>query len=182
MERRVLAIVLLTLTGIVGACGGDDGGDTKDTPKGGSVAPTTGGKVVCAGETCEVPDGVEGTACCMDPFAGGCGIKAGASCRPAPKAADPRCPAPSFGGMMTMAIPIAGCCADNGECGIDPGTGCMPTSSLCAYIPKSAVSSLTAKTCDGEDVTLPEDCGTSGTFMLPGTGGSSASGGAGGSN
>jgi hypothetical protein len=187
MMIRVFWIALVALlAGSFGvACGGSSGGGagTGDTgAKGGSIAAAGNGAVVCAKETCKLPDGVTGELCCMDPFAGGCGIKAGQTCRAFPSAADARCPAVSFGGFMmpgasagsggaggsSTGSGISPCCATNGECGfsIGIGTGCMAISATCNLLPRQIITMLTAQKCDGTPVELPADCGS--TTMLPG--------------
>jgi hypothetical protein len=176
MDRRVMSMVLLTLAGVVGACGGDDSGDKGGTSGSGSVAPMSD-KTVCMGTTCALPEGVEGTLCCTDAFTGKCGIKSGNgdSCTAFPEDVDSRCPVPTLGmmGMGAGAGFLFGCCAPSGECGIGFGSmACQPVSSLCGVIPKQFVSMITAQTCDGEPVTLPENCGTDTTFAFPGRGGS----------
>jgi hypothetical protein len=195
MKIRVLWIALVALLAVSFGfgCGGDSGGTagTGDTGgKGGSIAAAGSGAVVCAKETCKLPDGVTGELCCMDPFAGGCGIKSGQSCRAFPSAADARCPAISLGGFMMpgsggsggaggAGAGVTACCASNGECGfsIGIGTGCMAISATCSFIPRQLITMLTAQKCDGTPVTLPADCGS--TTGFGGRGGGAGTGAAG---
>jgi hypothetical protein len=194
MKIRVLWIALVALLAVSFgvACGGDDsgsGGSGASTGSGGSRAAAGSGAVICAKETCKLPDGVTGELCCMDPFAGGCGIKTGASCRAFPSAADMLCPAVNFGaGMMPPAgaggaggagagFGTTPCCASNGECGFSlGGMACMATSATCSFIPKQFVSMLMAQKCDGTPLELPADCGSN--MMFPGFGGMGGSTGA----
>lgn len=185
MDRRGMSIVLLTLAGAVGACGGDDSGDKGGSA--GSVAPK--GDTVCSGNVkCVLPEGVDGELCCTNPFSGKCGVKSGTgeTCVQFPENVDDRCPVPMAGmfGAMGGAGFVYGCCAESGECGIGfASMACQPVSALCSIVPKQFVSMLTAQTCEGEAITLPTDCGTNTTFMFPGRGalgGSTGSSGAGG--
>ena len=190
MDRRVLSIVLLTLAGFVGACGGDD---DDDDDKGGNTAGSVAkpGDTVCPGSgpsKCELPEGVDGQLCCTDPFNGKCGVRSGSgdSCVAFPENVDERCPVPMIGMGATMGNGfLYGCCSeDSGECGIGiANMPCQPVRSLCTILPKMLISQIKAQTCDGEPVELPADCGTNTTFMFPGRGGAgtgTSAGGAGG--
>jgi hypothetical protein len=183
MKKRSFGIAFGLIT-LLCACGSDS---SSSPSKGSATSPSTAkkdGSVPCAKETCTVPDSLKGeTACCMDPFKGGCGIMAGSTCR-VPPTVDSRCPVPDLmaaasQGMM-FDIKAFGCCASNNQCGIDFGMGgCQPTSSLCRYISKDDAASLKATTCDGAAVELPADCGQNGRVMFPGAAGSGAAAGSG---
>jgi hypothetical protein len=189
MNRRMIGIALLALAAGFGACGGKDNSSTT-TPKAGSGghggAGGSGGPVTCLKETCKAVDGVDAAPCCMDPFAGGCGVMSGAACVKAPTP-DARCPVPD-GAAMLFTIPggtpplLTGCCTADNECGVDSGMGgCMSRTAACQYLPKQYVSMIMPLTCDGETMPIPDNCGSNMTF--PGFGGSGAgTAGAGGGN
>jgi hypothetical protein len=189
MDRRAMRMLLLTLAGVVGmsvvgaACGGDD--DDSDSKPAPTIKP---GEVGCGKNVCALPENVEGTACCIDTFAGTCGIKAGggASCRALPDNFDSRCPIPA--GISMFGVAALPCCADD-ECGLDFGTlgggaGCMPTSGACSMVPRQFARMLMAQKCDGEPIELPADCGVENGGTIPGqragaSGGASAGAGGG---
>jgi hypothetical protein len=181
MKKRSFGIVFGLIT-LLAACGSDSSGASKGT----SSSPSTAikpGTVLCAKDTCKLPDSLKGeTLCCMDPFKGGCGIKAGASCRAFPTI-DTRCPVPDLmagaSDMMMFDIKAFGCCASNNQCGIDFGMGCQATTFLCNYISKDDAAMLKPTTCDGDAVELPANCGQNGRAMFPGAAGSGAAAGSG---
>lgn len=184
MKKRSFGIAIGLIT-LLSACGSDSSGGSAG--KGSMASASTAkkdGSVPCAKDTCTVPDSLKGeTACCMDPFKGGCGILAGSTCRAYPMV-DSRCPVPDLMGPaaqgMMFDIKAFGCCTSNNECGIDFGMGgCQPTSSLCRYISTADAASLKPMTCDGQPVELPANCGQQGRAMFPGAAGSGAAAGSG---
>lgn len=146
-----LAVAFLLL-----GCGGDDGESPKPAAPD-EVADAGPAAFTCAGEVCERPEDMQGEFCCADRFSGGCGIKRGDECRKITKR-DDRCPAAMPPGP-SGATP---CCAGNGECGLDLniGLGCTSTSQNCAVYSRQIVELLGSMTCEGEELELPEDCGT----------------------
>jgi hypothetical protein len=180
MKTRIICIALLALAaGIGGACGDDDSASTPNAGAGGAgAAGGSGGAsgaagghpVFCLKEVCKKVDGVDGEPCCMDAFAGGCGIMSGGSCGKPP---DKRCPPPDLGmgmGMGMGGFSVAGCCSSGNECGVDIGMGCMSRSSLCQFVPKSLASMINPISCDGTPLELPADCGTDMTGFPGGPG------------
>ena len=157
------------LVTVLSACGG--GSDSSSSASSASTA--SGSKFTCAKEVCTLPAGLEREAlCCKDYFAGGCGIKSGASCRDIPKI-DPRCPVPSvmFRSFPGTASETFGCCTAQNECGVDMGmtmgpmgmtSGCQSRSSLCSSISKTDATSLNPQTCDGTAIPVPDNCGQTG--------------------
>jgi hypothetical protein len=173
MTKRALGIAFGLIT-LLGACGSDSSGGGGSAGSGNKAPASTGdGKFHCAKEICELPDSLKGEElCCMDAFSGGCGIKAGTSCRAFPKM-DERCALPNLvatGSPGTDSIKAFGCCTTNNQCGIDFGMGCQADSFLCQYISKDDAAALNWKTCDGMPLTLPADCGQNGRVMIPGMG------------
>jgi hypothetical protein len=178
IKKRSFGIAFGLFT-LLSACGSSSSGGSSSNAGSGSTASastaTKDGKFWCAKDTCELPDTLKGEElCCIDPFKGGCGIKAGANCRPYPKT-DDRCSLPDLvanqpGGMeIVKGYP---CCTSGNECGVDFGMGCQPTTFLCSYISKEDAAALNPKTCDGAPVTLPANCGANGRAMIPGVAGS----------
>jgi hypothetical protein len=171
MKSYVLLVGLI----IVAACGGDSG-DAKDDTKGSSSSPQTkAGEKQCGKDTCKLPEGLEDEElCCIDPFAGGCGVKSANTCRPFPKV-DDRCPPPDIQVPMANGLVgrVFGCCTTDNACGIDIGMGsCLPRTIACMGVPKDQVDKIQPQTCDGEPLPLPANCGSNGGFMLPGAAGS----------
>jgi hypothetical protein len=134
MRGLAAAVLFASLAPI--ACGSDssnkDGTSNPDKNTGdedaGAPPPSIpAGSVGCGSKVCSVPDGDMGTACCMDPFAGTCGLQSalGGGCAKAPPAQPKDCPMlPSVGGFITL----RSCCTTGGECGIDESmfqAGCV---------------------------------------------------------
>src|SRR3954466_9465436 len=96
MAKRALGIALGLFT-LLYACGSDSGGNGGSAGSGRNASASTGdGKFHCAKDICELPDSLKGEElCCKDQFSGGCGIKAGTSCRAFPKT-DDRCALPDL--------------------------------------------------------------------------------------
>ncbi len=78
-------------------------------------------------------------ACCLDDSAGTCGLApmAGATCEK-PAVPDDRCPGPDLGALGALAGGMmAGCCTDDGMCGVDGatfGNGCVENSAAASMI------------------------------------------------
>jgi hypothetical protein len=174
MKKRSLGIVFGLLT-LLSACGSSNSSSGSNSSTAAGSMATHDGKFRCAKDTCVLPDTLKGEElCCMDPFAGGCGIKAGTSCRPFPKT-DNRCSLPdlvAMGAPGTDSIKPFPCCSSGNECGVDFGMGCQALSFLCGFINKDDAAALNAKTCDGNPVALPANCGANGRAMIPGAAGS----------
>jgi hypothetical protein len=179
MKRSCLAYVVVVL-GVLAACGGDDSGmkENAATGKGKGDAGKSGGESgdtrICGSDTCKRPaDLKDETLCCIDNFAGGCGIKNGAGCRPIPKT-DSRCPAPEI--MVNIpgasGMKIFGCCTSAGECGVDFGTSCQPRTAACGAVGPDQVDKIKPQKCTGEELPLPANCGMGG-IRFPGFAGSS---------
>lgn len=153
--RALVAFVALYAVGGLAACGSED----KPGP---SAEPGTDGSVsdkfTCGSDVCELPEGMSGELCCVDQFSGGCGLMQGAECRRLPER-DDRCP------DITASATIRGvpCCAQNGECGIDLGVGCLSTVENCALFPRAVVEQLGRQSCDGDKLELAADCGRAST-------------------
>jgi hypothetical protein len=155
----------VALAGWLVACGGDDGSSSNAdrTENAGSGGSTGEEGVGCGSTRCTLPDGQSGEPCCLDQFAGKCGVKTGnGTCHPGVQT-DDRCPVPdlelklpSNGSIMA---PL-GCCTSDNECGVDFGVGCQSRTVLCSGIGLDQVDKLKRQTCDGKDLTLPPDCGT----------------------
>jgi hypothetical protein len=155
----------IALVSLLAACGGDDkdtGKKDNSSSKAGSGSSDTGA-VPCGDTTCKLPSGVTGTLCCKDNFAGTCGLMSGGSCRELPKT-DDRCPAP----QVMVRVPMMagggttafGCCTSSNQCGIDFGIGgCQPRTTLCMVVGADQIDKIQPKTCDGDDLPLPETCG-----------------------
>jgi hypothetical protein len=148
------------------ACGGDDG-SSSSADRSQEAAGSSGGKkeegAACGPKVCTVPDGQTGDACCLDQFAGTCGVKSGAgTCHP-PVSTDKRCPIPDLKLMLpsngSIMQPL-GCCTTDNECGVDFGIGCQSRTVLCSGIGLDQLDKLKRQTCDGNDLPLPADCGT----------------------
>jgi hypothetical protein len=183
MKTKIIGIALIALTAMLGSACGSDSKST-DTPKAGSsggAGAGGGGAVYCLKELCKKVEGVDAEPCCMDPFAGGCGVKSGGACRVPPAPPDARCPVPNLakafmlpgaGGSGSAPV-ITGCCTANNECGVDSGMGgCQSRTSVCQYIPKAYVSMIEPLSCDGMTLELPADCGTNMSFPGAGAAGS----------
>jgi hypothetical protein len=172
MLKRQLFIAFCLVT-LMSACGSSSGSSgnaaSANTPSG----PT----FTCAKDVCTLPAELQReTLCCKDPFAGGCGIKSGSSCRDIPKI-DSRCPVPS---VMFRAFPgtsteTFGCCTAQNECGVDMGmtmgpmgmaSGCQSRSALCNSVSKADAANLHPQSCDGTALPLPDNCGVD--RMFPG--------------
>ncbi len=171
--------LLVVLASVLGGCGGDDGGgatktDTASQMKAGSGGSKDKDGVPCGPKTCTAPAGATGPACCIDQFAGMCGVMGGGSCRPAAKT-DDRCPIPDLKLMLPANGAImqpVGCCTADNECGVDFGVGCQSRTVLCMGIGLDQLDKLKAETCDGDALPLPADCGTR-MVTLPGVAGQS---------
>jgi len=161
----------LWLGALLAACGGGDERTPSRAVEASDAAPhatdsaADGGKVLrCAGEPCELPSRfMFDEPCCLDPFAGGCGVMIAGTCQRYSKR-DGRCPAATPDGQIGEAAEETGiipCCASNGECGIDVGAGlgCVATSQSCSTYPKEFIELLGSQTCDGEPLELPPNCG-----------------------
>jgi hypothetical protein len=160
---RALSFVAVLMAMTAACGGGDDEGEEKSPNKGDDGAAGKEGTLACAAETCELPDGLEDEElCCKDPFAGGCGIKAGATCRDFPDV-DDRCkPLPIMVNIPGVnGMKIFGCCTGSGQCGVDFGMGCQPRSIACGVVGPDQVSQIQPMTCDGEALELPANCGMS---------------------
>jgi hypothetical protein len=162
MNVRIVS-VSLAIAALCGACGGDDAPDEASSssiasPSSAGNAPA--GQLFCAKETCKLPESLSGeTLCCMDPFSGGCGIKAADSCRPFPKV-DERCPVGDLGlAMGPDVVPLFGCCTSDDQCGFDFMGSCQPRSVACNFVSKDMVEMIQPQTCDGKALALPDVCG-----------------------
>ena len=168
MRRSRLSYVVV-LAGVLAACGGgDDAGKKTNSNTGKEGDGKSGDGAVmtkpCGSETCKLPAELKGEElCCKDPFVGGCGVKAGAECRPIPKV-DERCPPPkimtNFPGAMNMKV--FGCCTGAGECGIDFGMGCQPRTLACMVVRPETKDMVMHQKCTGEPLELPANCGMTG--------------------
>jgi hypothetical protein len=136
--KRGLAVAVLFAGLSPIACGSDSGGtDTtmkptrnNDVDSGPSPMPTStapAGSVPCGDKNCTVPEGSMGPACCMDHFAGTCGVVGGIGmgCVKPPPPPPKDCPTlPSIGGVFML----RSCCTTGSLCGVDtsmfPGGGC----------------------------------------------------------
>ena len=162
MMRTVGVVVVLSC--LLAACGGGDDEGDKENPNSGGEEKDDGETLECGADSCTLPKELEGEElCCIDNFAGGCGIKVGASCRDIPDV-DDRCPTPdimvNFPGANSMTV--FGCCTGNNQCGVDFGMGCQPRTVACAVIGPDQVDELVHETCDGEPLELPANCGMGG--------------------
>jgi hypothetical protein len=163
MKRSGVGFAVV-LAGLLAACGGDDGGSVRNNDAR-ATAGSSGAKVegvVCGSETCTVPKGAAGEACCKDQFSSTCGVTTGGACGAVQKS-DERCPVPD----LKLVIPAGsgiqqpvGCCTTDSECGVDFGVGCQSRTVLCMGIGLDQVDKLKRQTCDGKDLPLPADCGT----------------------
>jgi hypothetical protein len=166
MKSSILKLAA-SLVLLFAACGGDD--DDTDSKSDPVLKP---GELGCGSKACALPNGITGeTLCCKDAFTGTCGIKAGDGCRDFPMP-DERCPPPpvqlpSFPGAAQATT--YGCCTDQGECGVDLGmtipgqaSSCVPRTFLCNFVSRANASMIEPKTCDGEPIELPADCGSTG--------------------
>jgi hypothetical protein len=149
----------------VAACGGDAGSgsksnDSKEAAGSGASADSTKGGAPCGATSCTAPKGSTAEPCCMDRFAGTCGVMVGNVCGIGPKV-DARCPVPDLKLMIPNGImePV-GCCTGDNECGVDFGAGCQSRTVLCMGIGLDQVDKLKVETCDGEALPRPADCGT----------------------
>jgi hypothetical protein len=153
-DRRLLALLGFCALGALLACGGGDKPGEVAEPVTEEPDGPASDEYTCGSEVCELPEGMTGELCCADQFSGGCGILQGSECRVIPKR-DERCP------DITASASIRGvpCCAQNGECGVDVGLGCLSTIENCALYPRAVVEQLGRQTCEGEELELAADCG-----------------------
>jgi hypothetical protein len=172
MKRSSVGFAI-ALMGLLAACGGSDDKNTGKTasPNKGEAGNKAEAGIACGAKTCKLPKELEGQeACCVDMFAGTCGVKMGANCRAIPKT-DDRCPAPELNvripGMGNAAMGIFGCCTAADECGIDFGAGCEPRTFACMFIGPDQVEKIKPQTCGGEELPLPANCGTN-MIRIPG--------------
>jgi hypothetical protein len=192
---RWIALFSVVCVGALGACGDDDGpsddpdsgrdgGEDRDSGpaagsggrggSGGGVAGSSGTMapmpVECGGQTCAMPMGGFGMACCTpDDECGVDSIIAPGTCLPqgAPGGIDSSCP--PFELMAGMGITLYGCCTPDGECGAlstgATGRGCVANSILmappesCDYDPNNTCQRLFEVNCDGaEDCPSGQQC------------------------
>jgi hypothetical protein len=160
-------IFAFALAGLFAACGGDDKDSTGTKDNSQSKAGSGGSDkdtLSCGSTKCKLPEGVTGTLCCKDQFAGVCGLMSGANCREIPKT-DDRCPAPKLNVMFPMpggtgsGMTVFGCCTSGNECGIDFGAGCQPRTTACSVVGPDQVENIKPMTCDGDALPLPDGCG-----------------------
>jgi hypothetical protein len=151
--------IMLSLAFAAAGCG-DDALGTQASPATG--APARSAELRCGRELCKLPEALHGEElCCMDTFAGGCGVASGGTCRVFPKL-DRRCAAPVAELPLPSGVPgrAYGCCTDQNECGVDVNMGrCIPRSALCELLPQNQASKIKPKTCDGDALPLPRSCG-----------------------
>lgn len=173
MNIRVTGMVILTLAAGLSACGKSNGnadiGKAGSSGSAGAAGAAGGGPVYCAKEICKAVNGMAAAPCCMDRFAGGCGVQSGNSCVK-PPTPDARCPVPAFAAMMgsfpgaSGGAPtlVTGCCTTDNQCGVDMGTGmgCQSRTAVCMFIPKMFVSMIEPLSCDGQTLPLPDNCGS----------------------
>lgn len=154
MNRKLVALLAACALGALVACGGGDPPGEVTEPVMDEPEKPASDEFTCGEEVCELPEGMTGELCCADPFSGGCGIARGSECRVFPKR-DDRCPDVTTGASI-RGVP---CCAQNGECGLDVGLGCLSTIENCALFRRSLVEQLGRQSCEGEELELPADCG-----------------------
>lgn len=167
-------VCVLALACVLAACGGDDSGSKENSETGRAGSDSRAEQeYACGSETCTLPAELEGeTLCCMDPFSGGCGVKADGDCRPIPKV-DERCPPPNIMVNIPGAVvpKVFGCCTSANECGTDFGMGCQPRTVACMVVRPDQLDQIQHQTCSGEPLPLPANCGMGG-LSSPGAAGS----------
>lgn len=117
--RLMSLVVTLSLVG----CGSD--GEAEPSSAEQPSVPI--GELPCGRNSCKLPGEFAGARlCCVDAFAGTCGIKTyhSDSCRPFPKI-DPRCPVPIPPEERSkyfddiQGVQLFGCCTSDNMCGLD---------------------------------------------------------------
>ena len=156
--------ITMALCWMLAACGGGEEEGTNEDGNTGDDEEEEAETLQCAADKCKLPKELEDEElCCIDNFAGGCGIKIGSTCREMPEV-DTRCPAPkimvNFPGAMQMRV--FGCCTSNDQCGVDFGMGCQPRTIACMAVSPDQVDQIMPQTCDGEPLELPANCGMGG--------------------